>query len=304
MLGVPAQQHRSDRRVIHSVQEPHRNIDGSIRKFAGTDQFSCQECAIPARACDRMTGLAHATHVKPEIVIVEVETGAEPVEHNLEIICPVGLVVAISRCRTPTCTTQIWAQHSVAVVREWPDQLMTCPPVLWETVDEHDRQPIGRSGAGGFTTYIASGGDRDFMRPITHEIYGIPSERVIGGSNGLRYHEDEIGGSVVYQSEMDVFDDGPIRASRPTYESRRVHVELTHGMDIAVSENLVAELMRYTGIVGLLGPAKVKRLRGVATADDSAHRKFHRLSSNELWFDDTIEHCTDWIPAVVATLAG
>ena len=29
--------------------------------------------------------------------------------------------------------------------------------------------------ANGFTNYIASGGDRDFMRPVTEEIYGIPS---------------------------------------------------------------------------------------------------------------------------------
>jgi hypothetical protein len=30
--------------------------------------------------------------------------------------------------------------------------------------------------ANGFSTYIASGGDRDFMRPVTQEIYGIPAE--------------------------------------------------------------------------------------------------------------------------------
>ena len=29
--------------------------------------------------------------------------------------------------------------------------------------------------ANGFVTYIASGGDRDFMRPVTHDIYGIPA---------------------------------------------------------------------------------------------------------------------------------
>ena len=52
--------------------------------------------------------------------------------------------------------------------------------------------------ANGFTNYIASGGDRDFMRPITQEMYGIPPERVIGSSNGLRYEEDEHGGTVVY----------------------------------------------------------------------------------------------------------
>jgi hypothetical protein len=41
--------------------------------------------------------------------------------------------------------------------------------------------------ANGFTTYIASGGDRDFMRPVTEEIYGIPSERVIGSIPMLHY---------------------------------------------------------------------------------------------------------------------
>ena len=48
--------------------------------------------------------------------------------------------------------------------------------------------------ANGFANYIASGGDRDFMRPVTPEIYGIPEHHVIGSSNGLRYQEDEHGG--------------------------------------------------------------------------------------------------------------
>ena len=40
--------------------------------------------------------------------------------------------------------------------------------------------------ANGFATYIASGGDRDFMRPFAGELYGIPPERVIGSSLGPR----------------------------------------------------------------------------------------------------------------------
>jgi hypothetical protein len=40
--------------------------------------------------------------------------------------------------------------------------------------------------ANGFTTDIASGGDRDFIRPVTQEIYGIPPERVVGSSNALQ----------------------------------------------------------------------------------------------------------------------
>jgi phosphoserine phosphatase len=68
--------------------------------------------------------------------------------------------------------------------------------------------------ANGFTTFIASGGDRDFMRPVTEEVYGIPAERVIGSSTGLRYQEDESGGSLVYSAELDVFDDGPTKPVR------------------------------------------------------------------------------------------
>lgn len=66
----------------------------------------------------------------------------------------------------------------------------------------------------GFSTFIASGGDRDFMRPVTEEIYGIPSERVIGSSNALSYQEDEHGGTLVYLAQPDTFDDGPTKPVR------------------------------------------------------------------------------------------
>jgi putative transposase len=81
-------------------------------------------------------------------------------------------------------------------------------------------------------------------------------------------------------------------ASRQAYGSRRVHAELTLGMGVRVSERLVAVLMSQASIAGLPGPAKVKRLHGVATADDLVHRKFHRLSPNELWVTDMTEHPT------------
>jgi hypothetical protein len=73
---------------------------------------------------------------------------------------------------------------------------------------------LGYLEANGFTNYIASGGDRDFMRPITGDVYNIPSERVIGSSNALRYLEDEDGGTITYAAEPDVFDDGPVKPIR------------------------------------------------------------------------------------------
>ena len=36
--------------------------------------------------------------------------------------------------------------------------------------------------ANGFSNYIASGGRRDFMQPISQDVYGIPRERVIAGA--------------------------------------------------------------------------------------------------------------------------
>ena len=41
--------------------------------------------------------------------------------------------------------------------------------------------------ANDFATYIASGGDRDFMRPVAEDLYGIPPERVIGSALGITY---------------------------------------------------------------------------------------------------------------------
>jgi hypothetical protein len=68
--------------------------------------------------------------------------------------------------------------------------------------------------ANGFTNYIASGGDRDFMRPVTGDIYGIPADRVIGTSSALGWIDDEHGGTVSYLAEMDFFDDGPVKPVR------------------------------------------------------------------------------------------
>src|SRR5215213_5807732 len=55
--------------------------------------------------------------------------------------------------------------------------------------------------ANGFAIYIASGGGRDFMRPVTQEIYEVPRERVIGSGVTLRYVADENGGTVVREAD-------------------------------------------------------------------------------------------------------
>jgi phosphoserine phosphatase len=68
--------------------------------------------------------------------------------------------------------------------------------------------------ANGFTPYIVSGGGRDFMRPMSTGYYGVPPERVIGSSTGLRYVEDAEGGDVRYDSSSAFLDDGPEKPVR------------------------------------------------------------------------------------------
>jgi phosphoglycolate phosphatase-like HAD superfamily hydrolase len=64
--------------------------------------------------------------------------------------------------------------------------------------------------ANGFTNYIASGGGRDFMRPVTTQMYGISPERVIGSSVGLDFTH----GHLLTTSQPEFLNDGPVKAVR------------------------------------------------------------------------------------------
>lgn len=66
--------------------------------------------------------------------------------------------------------------------------------------------------AHGFTTYITSGGDRDFMRPFTEDYYGVAPEQVVGSSLGLAFDEEKA--DVVYGSTFSFLDDGPEKPVR------------------------------------------------------------------------------------------
>ena len=73
---------------------------------------------------------------------------------------------------------------------------------------------LGYLEANGFSNYIASGGGRDFMRPISQEVYGIPRERVIGSASALAYMNDDRGGTITHKAEADYLDDGPQKPIR------------------------------------------------------------------------------------------
>jgi hypothetical protein len=68
--------------------------------------------------------------------------------------------------------------------------------------------------ANGFSNYLASGGGRDFIRPVSQDLYGIPRERVIGSSSTLAYVSDKSGGTVTHKPAVDYLDDGPEKPVR------------------------------------------------------------------------------------------
>jgi phosphoglycolate phosphatase-like HAD superfamily hydrolase len=68
--------------------------------------------------------------------------------------------------------------------------------------------------ANGFVNYIASGGDRDFMRPVAEDMYGIPPERIIGSALGIIYSAEGGQSALLYKGAMDFFDDGPEKPIR------------------------------------------------------------------------------------------
>jgi len=68
--------------------------------------------------------------------------------------------------------------------------------------------------ANGFATYIVSGGGRDFMRPVSDEMYRIPRERVIGSTTTLAYAGSETGGTITHTPVPDYLDDGPEKPIR------------------------------------------------------------------------------------------
>src|SRR3954469_5951668 len=68
--------------------------------------------------------------------------------------------------------------------------------------------------ANGFANYIVSGGGRDFIRPVTQEIYGVPRERVIGSAAALAYASADHGGTITHTPKPEYLDDGPEKPIR------------------------------------------------------------------------------------------
>lgn len=71
---------------------------------------------------------------------------------------------------------------------------------------------LGYLKANDFITYIVSGGGRDFMRPVTEQLYGIPPERVIGSDFIESFQADDKGAHIMRGKGINIVDDGPAKA--------------------------------------------------------------------------------------------
>ncbi|WP_411859871.1 HAD family hydrolase [Cupriavidus pauculus] len=63
--------------------------------------------------------------------------------------------------------------------------------------------------ANGFRTYIVSGGTREFMRPWSERVYGIPPEQVIGSTQAVKYEVRDGQPALVRGPTFEFIDDGP-----------------------------------------------------------------------------------------------
>ncbi len=61
--------------------------------------------------------------------------------------------------------------------------------------------------ANGFKTFIVSGGGIDFMRPFVSEVYGIPSEQIVGSMIEVAYENKQI----VRRPKLVSLDDGDVK---------------------------------------------------------------------------------------------
>jgi haloacid dehalogenase-like hydrolase len=60
----------------------------------------------------------------------------------------------------------------------------------------------------GFKTFIVSGGGIEFMRSWTEQVYGVPSEEVVGSSIETRFTAENGRAELIHVPEINFIDDG------------------------------------------------------------------------------------------------
>lgn len=108
----------------------------------------------------------------------------------------------------------ITSDEFALVVREWAETARH--PTLRRPYTELTYAPMRELleylRAGGFKTYIVSGGGVEFLRVFAEKLYGVPPEQVIGSSIRTRYEVRDGGPVIVRLPEIDFIDD---KAGKP-----------------------------------------------------------------------------------------
>ena len=115
-----------------------------------------------------------------------------------------GLMEIVMTSHTGMTTTEF-----EQIVKEWINTARH--PITNKLYKEMVYQPmlelLDYLRVNGFKTYIVSGGGVEFMRPWTEEVYGIPSEQVIGSSVKTKFEIIDDKPVLVRLPELDFLDD-------------------------------------------------------------------------------------------------
>ncbi|MFL0176901.1 HAD family hydrolase [Mycobacterium sp. SMC-13] len=131
----------------------------------------------------------------------------------------------------------------------------------------------------GFTCYIVSGGGRDFMRPVTEAMYGIPPERVVGSSVGVTFAD----GDLVTTAQPEFLNDGPVKPVRIWSRTGR------RPIFAAGNSNGDIEMLQYTkGFRLLVRHDDTER----EFAYDAGAEKALKLAESESWTVASMQ--SDW----------
>jgi phosphoserine phosphatase len=142
---------------------------------------------------------------------------------------------------------------------------------------------VGMLQANAFDVYICTGGDRDFVRGISEDFYGISRANVIGSAVELDYQTTDGGLALVRRAAVDQpFTDGP---------GKPVRIEMQIGRQpILVGGN-------SDGDVAMLGYAQQQHSQflGLLVHHDDADREFAYDQGAETALQVAADH--DWIVA-------
>jgi phosphoglycolate phosphatase-like HAD superfamily hydrolase len=145
--------------------------------------------------------------------------------------------------------------------------------------------------ANDFTSYIVSGGGRDFMRPVTPQLFGIPPERVIGSAFVESYQSDEDGARIMRGESIGLIDDGPTKA---------VQIWDRIGRRPVLAAGNANGDIQMLGYAGFLGGGEHQPLRLIVNHDDAEREteytagaeRLMKLAGEQHW--SVISMADDW----------